>query len=409
MNILLGLNTFDVGGAENFVFRLAKALSESGHKVYLFALYDWNIADAKKRIEKILGKEYSKVKIVTRWKPGRIKNVILWRLNGLFLRFGKKDYRENIINNSQIKRLNTFLKKEKIDIVNTHLFEVDEFFSVNFNIPHVISMHGAYEDYLFVKEGKISGEINNDFLELSKKVLNKSKNVIYVADKNLEIFNQVKLENINTRKIYIGYDTSDEEKYNKRDSGEYFVFGMIARGIESKGWEIAINAFEALQKKHQKIKLILAYTETEFMKELENKYKSISGIEFKGFEPVQKNFFESIHALVFPTWIDCVPNSIIESLFYNIPVISTETGEIPGMIVNDDKEAGTIIKLDENTHKPKVEELFNAMEQYLLNNELYETHKRNTFFVKEKFSMDICMRKYIDFYIKAISKGSGVI
>ena len=405
MNILLGLNTFDVGGAENFVFRLAKALSESGHKVYLFALYDWNIENAKKRIENILGKEYSKVKIIVRWNPGEIRSFFLWKLNRLFLCFGKKDYRENIINDTQIKRLNTFLKKEKIDIINTHLFEVDEFFSLNFNLPHVISMHGAYEDYLFKQQGSKSGVIDKDFLLKAERVLLKSKHVVCCADKNLEILRYFDSNEIITEKIYHGISEFECKKENVIKEKDDFIFGMIARGIEEKGWEIAIKSFLELNNRvKNKIKMMLIYTHSDYMNNLKKKYEKILNIDFLGYLENPQNKIPLIDVMILPTYYigESLPVTLIEALCCNVPVISTNVGEIPKMIVHNEKEAGRIINLDNDTQKPVVEDLAKAMEQYLLNSELYETHKRNTFFVKEKFSMDICMRKYIDFYNKTL-------
>jgi glycosyltransferase involved in cell wall biosynthesis len=404
MNILLGLNSFFIGGAENFVFRLAKALSEKGHKIYLFVLNDWGMENAKKRLEIILGKENNKINIITRYKPGKFADFFLWKINRIFMLIGKHEYREKLIHKIQIKELNVFLKKEKIDIINTHLWEVDEFIANYFTLPQVITMHGPYEFFLHKHDSEniSSNIIDHHFVNRAGKVINKSRNIIYTADKNLEIFNHIKCpQNFNIEKIYIGYRQEKSLKFVKNIS-DGFVFGMIARGMESKGWEFAIKAFQILQEKYPDVKMIFAYVETEFMQRISLKYKHVKGLTFLGYVNDQSELFNAINVLIFPTWFDCLPNSIIESLFHGVPVISTNVGEIPRMIVWNEKEAGIILILDKNTKKPVVEDIMKAMERYLLNNILYEEHKKNTAYVSEQFSMDICVKSYIEFYRHAI-------
>jgi hypothetical protein len=99
MKILLGLNSFRPGGAEHFVLHLAKALSERGHEVSIFAMHDYGLNPEDSAYDpdntaRILGEEFKKIKILINFKPTKSADKTLWHLNGFFTRFGIKNYRE---------------------------------------------------------------------------------------------------------------------------------------------------------------------------------------------------------------------------------------------------------------------------------------------------------------------------
>ena len=402
MNIMLGINTLEVGGAQNFILQLSKAFSEAGHKVFIFNLFNKSTNDS--RIKKFLGAEFNKIKIISLYEPGQLYNFFLWKLSGALSKFGIKQYHDKIIIKRQLKKFRLFLKKEKIDVVNTHLWEVSEFISKNSMIPHVITMHGSFEYFINngIMDEWVEKIIEPEKIKRAEFVIKKSRHIIYIADKNLEILNFFESKNILREKIYLGFPKKNIVKELK-PSGNDFIFGMIARGMESKGWEIAIKAFIELKGKYDNCKLYLAYTDSEFMSTLKGEYQNINGLLFKGFVDEPEAFMNSIDSLLLPTWDDCLPLSIIEALSNNVPVISTNVGEIPFMISNEVKIAGIIVPLNTKSKTPDVDAFFKAMSSYLDGSGLYLTHKQNTGFVSKNFDMEICINKYISFYKKAIA------
>jgi len=409
MKILLGLNSFRPGGAEHFVLHLAKALSERGHEVSIFAMHDYGLNPEDSAYDpdntaRILGEEFKKIKILINFKPTKSADKTLWHLNGFFTRFGIKNYRERRIKKLQVVKLKSFIRNNKIEIANTHLWEVDEFISMHTNIPHVISMHGPYEHLMYqLGPGQIGGrKLDPDFVDRAGKVICKSRFIINSADKNLEILEYVKNKNINTEKIYLGYQ-GKSRVIEKNTSADIFVFGMISRGLESKGWEIAAEAFIKLRNKNKNCRLVFAYSGSQYMDQFKSKCKDVEGIEFKGYVKEQKELFEIADAFVYPTWDDCVPYVVIESLSFGVPVISTNVGEIPMMIRKDSIAAGIIVPLDVNTHKADVNAFSAAMETYCENRELYNKHRFNTTNLFEQFSMEHCVKRYEEVYRKAIA------
>jgi len=104
------------------------------------------------------------------------------------------------------------------------------------------------------------------------------------------------------------------------------------------------------------------------------------------------NLFKSNAVLVYPTYWDGVPLSILEAIGIGIPVISTHIGGIPDTI----KEQYNGLLLEENN----AEKLFQAIE-YLNNNRilLKEMSKNNIRDFKERFDLPIFLRNMNDWFL----------
>lgn len=404
VNILIGINNFFVGGAENYAIRFAQALLRAGHRVHLFALHDWLPEEIRKRLKAVLADDFENIPFVTRWTPSGFTDFILWNFQGLFSKFGKKDFRERYIERKQLAKLKSYIKEEKIEILNTQLFETDEYFSVNFSLPHVISMHGSYEANLKSSDEKNTSTISGKmFLQRAERILKKSGYIIYCADKNIEVLNYFKSNTIKTKKIYYGYPFVQTKKCEQLpDSGEEFVFGMVARGIESKGWEIAIRSFIEITSSTEKhLKLLLIYTSSPYMDILKERYGNYKNIVFVGFHEDPVQFMPCFSATLLPTFDDCFPITIIESIISGVPVISTDVGEIPQMINRDGAEAGAIVPRMVGG-EPSVEEYTKEMKKFVCDTEYYSNLKENCKVVMENFNMDRCVAEHIDFFRRSI-------
>jgi len=407
MNILIGVNNWDVGGAENFVFDLVKNLSKSGHSVTLFIMYDHGFY--KDKLDQLFGDEKKKIRILNRYSPWKGLDHLLWILNGLGNKFGFPDTRKRFLAKSSRKSLKNYIRTENIEVANTHLFETDEFIALNADIPQVVSMHGPYETYLNSdNEYGIVGlnGLNDQFIKRAEYVLNKARNIVYVADKNLGICKHFDSSGINKEKIYYGYSKLSNEHIEDIPGDDIFTFGMVARGVEAKGWEIAIQSFLELTKiTDRQVKLQLLYTESEYMQELKQKHEGTGNIEFLGFVEgkAKETYQRAFDVTLLTTHDDCLPVSIIESIMLNIPVISTQVGEIQQMLTTDGKQAGVVLPLGIEDGKPAVSDVADAMKGYLEDAELYQAHKMNTKECSNKFSMANCISRYESAYKLAVN------
>ena len=406
MRIVFGINNFDNAGAENFMLRLAKYFSFKGHEIALFSLLPIEEKHIN-RVKIIFGDTFSSVELIGPYLPNRFLDFFLWKINRAAMIVGKLDWRKEFIENKTKQKIVNF----KPDLLNSHLFETDDFFSKNLTIPHVISMHGPYEYYLY-KDSNDDGELdqitnatgnkilNNNFIEHAEKVLSKSKNVIYCADKNLEILQHIEISNLKLEKIYYGYERKEPSVKNREMT--QLNIGMFARGVESKGWDILIAAFLRLEDKYEHITLMLAFSETNYMDYLKLKYVKHEKIQFLGLIDPIDEFLAAIDLVAFPTYYpgESLPNTIIESLMFDIPVISTQHAEIPNMIKYDGLHAGTIVPIQDVEFDEQVKRFSDAIEKYLINPNFLQEQKENCKIVSNQFEMDTCYNKYLDFFSK---------
>ena len=406
MKVVFGINSFDNGGAENFMLRLAAYFQQNGHQLCLFSLNKAN-ENQLKRLENNFGINLKNAKVIDIYTPSKIEDQVLWRINGLLNRIGIAESRLKYIIRKTVQRIEDF----NPDVVNTHLFETDEFFSKYLNIPQVISMHGPYEYYLHKKsnddgtanEKSFEKEfINEEFVERAKNVLAKCKGVIYCADKNLEILKHIDLKRLTKKKVFYGFERPVLTKPSKKG----FTIGLFARGVESKGWEILIECYLRLKPRYADLSLKLIYNESDYMQRVKQKYQN-TDINFHGYEPNLQGEIETLDLVVFPTYYpgESLPNTIIEALMFEVPVVSTNHAEVPFMIANGEEVAGIIVDINNLDFEQQVEEFSKAVRKYLDNPKLYKSHKLNCRNVASQFEMKVCYENYLDFFLN-VGEGS---
>jgi glycosyltransferase involved in cell wall biosynthesis len=404
MRIVFGINNFDNAGAENFMLRLAKYFSFKGHEIALFSLLPIEEKHLN-RVKIIFGDAFSSVELIGPYLPNRFLDFFLWKMNRAAMIVGKLDWRKEFIESKTKQKIINF----KPDLLNSHLFETDDFFSKDLTIPHVISMHGPYEYYLYKvsNDDGAQAEIlnpqssvyNQTFIKEASRILNSSKNVIYCADKNLEIFNHVNDFGIKKQKIYYGFEKKDLLLQSTDNSS--LNLGMFARGVKSKGWEILLDAFIFLETKYSNLNLILAYSETDYMSGLKKKYEANKKIHFLGLVDPIENIINEIDIVVFPTFYpgESLPNTIIESLFYLKPIISTDLAEISKMLTYQNKSAGQIIPIDKQKGTPHLQDLIDSIELYINDEQILNEHKHNCLTVSKQFSFETCYQSYLNYFL----------
>ncbi|MBW9221134.1 glycosyltransferase [Methanothermococcus sp. SCGC AD-155-M21] len=196
----------------------------------------------------------------------------------------------------------------------------------------------------------IYGKIHNTLIKL---LYPKADKVIAVSKKIRDVLsNQY---NIPREKIGVIYNPHNiqnylklseeliEDKYREifKDS---FVFINIGRLTEQKGQWFLIRAFKKVVEAHSNAKLIIL-GEGELRKELEDLIRKLN-LENKVFlVGVHKNpfkFLKNSQCYTFPSLWEGLPNTLIEALTLNLPIISTdcETGprEILTPELNIDKK-----------------------------------------------------------------------
>ncbi len=391
MRILIVLPNLATGGAEIFALRLAKELSAKNETyVYDLAYPLTGIDISLKNRELLEGVQLIKFSppFINFFNRLWVKSSLISKLLYVIFLFFRG------------KQLEKIVTEKKIEIVNTHLIAADTLVSHFLKkVVHIITLHGSYEG------------INHKHIRRRIKTLSKANGIIYTADKNLIFMDKFSSEIKNSApivKIYNGMKLTKLSDKNYRTEWKIpedaFVFIMVARPTETKGWREAIRAFELLVCKNAYFVLV---GDGPYIEELKTEVKS-KNIIFHGYGSNPIDFLLYANVGLLPTFYppESLPNSVSEYLTCGLPVISTNMGDIRKMIAYEEKQAGFIIPFD-SSGRASVTDLNNAMNIYLQDAELYQSHKKLSLLAAQKFEMSNCVNNYLSFYGSVLKKNVG--
>ncbi|MBC6611659.1 glycosyltransferase family 4 protein [Hymenobacter sp. BT507] len=392
MRILIAIEDLRTGGAQVFAMRLAEALHNHGHQVWLYCHY------ANYINKELLQRIAPDIPVIAfdAGLPGL--DWLLLKAQGALRRLKLSiSLREQLVE----RHLKRIVQQLNIQLVNSHTIKSDYVATAATSglqpiVPVVITMHGCYEDFLHMP-----GQAEVTFK--SKRALAQTAGLVYLTQKNLEIFSTPDvrpLADIAHAQIYNGFEGqfSTVDKLPTRAQldikEEDIVFGMVARGIQEKGWQYALDSFHQVHQVQPDSHLILV-GESEYLNKLKAENTS-SAVHFIGFAQNPIDWVQLFDVGLLPSYFasESLPNSIAEYLFCGIPAVATRIGEIPAMLaVSDGGEAG--ILLEQNVHGlTHPEELTAAMQRYADEKDFLAAHKVLARQCFEKFRMDKCIAAY---------------
>lgn len=365
-NLLFVTPDFEVGGGQMLVIRLANFFS-TYQNVYIYNARPWLVD------ESVLKMISPSVKVLP--------------------------------SSGDAEELKTQIENLNINTVNSHIWWSDK---IVFNaikeesgINWVLSMHGCYEAL------QQNPHWDHDFLNIVPEVLERANHIIHATDKNLKIFDEVKVTDQNKiKKVYYGYDLQSIHQKDKAILGikqNEFVFGLVSRAIKEKGWEESIEAIIKLNKESNSKSHLILVGESEYSKKLRGKYQDYDYIHFimDLKEPSEWiGWVKVFDVALLPTYFisESLPNSIIEYLAYDKPVISTNIGEIRYMIhsQNENKSAGILLELSQGV--VKVDDIVNAMKTMINEPDKFSEYKENTSVLFSQFTMHNFASSYYEYF-----------
>lgn len=392
MKILLTVEDLRTGGAQTFVLRLAQALHAAGHAVHLYSHY------AHHTNEDLVRQLAPDVPVIA-FGANELADTALRKADGLRRRLGlTSSWRENRL----VRHLRQTIERLRPDVVNTHTIKADYAAAKalrGLGIPLVITMHGCYE--LFLHKA--------DAPEVTPKgnyALRHAAGVVYLTDKNLEIFGQPgvrPLADLAHAKIYNGFDgqfSAAKATHTRQKLGipaGALVAGMVARGIPEKGWQHAIDSFLALSEEFEQLHLVLV-GESDYLTGLRAQHQH-PRLHFTGFSRNPIDWVDLFDVGLLPSYFhaESLPNSIAEYLSCGKPVIASRIGEVPAMLETDQGLAGVVLD-QAGWQLTNPAQLTDALRAYMHDPALLRQHSRLAELAFEKFRMDRCIAAYLEMY-----------
>lgn len=293
----------------------------------------------------------------------------------------------------------SFLKRAGVDVVHSHSVLIENLFferGAMLDQPYVVSMHGSHN---------LPGGVLDTLLFRS---LRNVDYWVYTAEKNLDVFEGMPLDRTHFLKLPNGMPRDEREAPVSRESlgigADAVVFTFVARGIQRKGWRVAVEAFKILSARHPTRELHLlmigegAYADTA---------KGLAGddptIHFLGYQSCINAIYRMSDCAFVPTRFggESFPLCVIQALQEGTPVLGNDVGEIRDMLTGPNGVAGAVTENMRDTPM-FIEQVAETMARFL-DAGFRAQASALTADVAGRFSMEVCAAAYRDLYEKAIA------
>jgi D-inositol-3-phosphate glycosyltransferase len=297
-----------LGGLELSTLRLAKSMSEKGNAVLV-------IVPPSSPLHHRAEEEGMTVEAVEpRWKYGDV-----------FTAF----------------RLGRVLKKNRTDVVvltqskDIHLASLASFVSTSTKLVFYQQMDSAYDKRDLLHTWAYS--------RLSRWI-----SLTQNMKKNVLMFTRMPHKKVEVVPLGIDLRKFDPAKFAKSGSRAFFklprkgsIIGVLGRVDPQKGQEILLRAVPALVKEHPEIHIIIAGDETAgepgYKTHLEKLCSTLAieqRVTFLSFTDDVSRLMAAFDILVLPSYAETYGLVVIEAMAMNRPVIATNAGGVPEIIVN---------------------------------------------------------------------------
>jgi len=372
-----------VGGAEKSVQTLAENFSDLGNEVIVICL---GKEDANYKLNGVI---IHAVKIKNDFWPFEINNKnsfhkLIWHLKDAsnnkyndFLHHLFLDYKPDVLLTNNISGFST-----KVWRIASNL---------NIKIVHTL------RDYYLqcpkstkFKNGLNCSNLCNDcnFLSIPKKKDSSKVNYLigisnYILSDHID---KGYFKGVQNEVIFNGFETQ-KKSINSREVTN--VFGFIGQVNKTKGIELILESFSNLSESSWKL-LIAGTVDEKYLKHL-NKINNSIQIEYLGYVDSSK-FFEMIDVLIVPSlWNEPFGRVVIESILHSKPVIASNVGGIPELLINN----------KQFVFRPKVKELRTLIQKIILNSNFLDEFKFEKTYL-EKFNIKNTVQQYLEIFNKII-------
>jgi len=317
------------GGAEITLKNLAEGIRDLGHEVKVLSF--WDKDDEEEIID---GIPVYRAKIPNVYLPyGKIRQPFLkrrlWHILDIYNPLSKK-----IV----LKQIGDF-KPDIISIHNTQGWSCSIWDAVlESNVPAIQVLHDLY---LLCPTNMFKNNVICKKQCLTCKLMrlpykSKSNNIKAVVGVSNFILNKLLsygyFKDVPIKKVIYNSRKLSNFIVERRTDSKHINFGFIGTLAPNKGIEVLLRAYHKIKKPNYKL-FVAGAGKQDYEEYLKSKYKDDSIIFMGRVEPM--DFFEKVDVTIVPSiWYENLPGVVYESFAFGIPVIGSNIGGIPEMIIN---------------------------------------------------------------------------
>ena len=324
MKVIQVIPAFRLAGAEVMCENLCVALKNAGVDVIAVSLYSENTA-----ITDRLDKKGVRIEYLDK-KPGFDASVI-------------------------IKLVHLF-KKEKPDVVHTHIYASKYALPAAAIVGVKKKIHTVHS--MAQKEQGSLGKKVNTFLYRHCGVVP----VALSSEVKKSIGEVYGLQESIIPVVYNGIDLSKCIRKNDYEANGVFTIVHVGRFMKVKNHKTLIRAFAKKTKKKESIRLqLLGEGELlDEMKDYAEKLKVADKVEFLGLQSNVYPYLNKADVFCLPSEYEGVPMTLIEAMGTGLPIVASNVGGIPDMLVNG--ENALLVEPNYVAVEKAIEKLYNDVE-----------------------------------------------
>lgn len=245
---------------------------------------------------------------------------------------------------ASLKRLAAFINDGHYDIVHTHGARANLFLSLirkKIKATWCITVHS--DPYLDFEGRGMLGEI---FTKLNLHALRKADCVFAVTRRFAQlVINKVNVPAAHVHVIYNGIFFHDDSEIPAKYEHMYFNIINVARTEKVKGQELLLKALKQIDDSHIRLYIAGDGSQLDSLKELAQNLDIAPQVTFNGFMTQKQltNLYRRMNLAVLTSYSESFPLVLLEASDNQIPILSTDIGDIKMMI--PDEEHGFVAKI----------------------------------------------------------------
>lgn len=293
----------------------------------------------------------------------------------------------------EIHDLLSFMDHSGFDVISSHCCVLEwEIYNrrVPFKCPYIPTLHGSYEASPDICCNKGFGNY----------IRNKISKCLYTADKNKAPLLNIGIPEKNFIKVFNTVPDVNTTLINRETFRathqipvNAFVILLCSRALPSKGWDIGIEMMKNISNTSERPLYMVLIGDGPYLSEAQRLAKNMTNVLFLGALENASIYFHCCDLGILPTTFsgESFPLVILEYFRARLPVITTDIGDIPNMLVD---EPGIILN-HQLTKAELVEEVGQCI-LHLMNDPLsYTKMCENTEIASNRFGKAKFAQQYI--------------